>query len=134
MNHIDGVTWALLEAYFAARAKRIVEFVAISFTQLDDRAFRASAVAAVAFEAVAAGKAALGFVSGFRFAETADDFIKTAYCFFWLEVYLLLQRRVGAEPYLQLFDVDDGVVGLFVVRRAVQPGVDVAGGFFCRVR
>ena len=61
-DHLDRVAWALLEAHAAAGARRVVDAVAQARPELGDRLLRARGIAVVAFEAVAAGQAALRLV------------------------------------------------------------------------
>jgi hypothetical protein len=72
--HLDGVAGALFVTNGASGAAVVVELVAIAFSEFDHGIFRAGAVAAIAFETVAAGKAALCFVAGFFFGLSAEYF------------------------------------------------------------
>ena len=68
---------ALLDADAAAGAKIEFDLVALVRAELDDRVFRTGGITIVAFEAIAAGQAALGLVQRFFLAQAADDLVET---------------------------------------------------------
>src|ERR1019366_2399647 len=71
--HLDCVTGALFKARAAARAFFILELVAQARPQLGNGVLGTGRVTIVAFEAVAAGIAALRFIARFLLDEPGDD-------------------------------------------------------------
>jgi hypothetical protein len=71
------VAGTLLDAHTAAGAKIELDLVTLAGAELDDRVFRTGGVAIVAFEAIAAGKATLGFVQRFFLAQATNDLVET---------------------------------------------------------
>src|ERR1039458_6902506 len=72
-DHVDGAARALRGADPAALAEVGVELVAIARAELDHGVVRADAEAVVAFEAVAAGKAAPGLEERVLLGEALDN-------------------------------------------------------------
>jgi len=97
------MTRALFVTNRAARAGVEVEAIAFARTELDDRALRACAVAAVTFKTIAACQAALRLEQRFGFAEVLDDFIKAQMTLVDRQLLLLALGCKGAIPQVQFF-------------------------------
>src|ERR1700679_2403911 len=70
---------ALLATHLAPRAEIEFDLIAIVRSELDDRVLRTGGITIVAFEAIAAGQAALGLVQRLRLAQSVDNLIE-AFC------------------------------------------------------
>jgi hypothetical protein len=70
------MAWTLLDADGAARAQRHIDAVAPAWPKLLDGRFRAGGITMIAFETVAAGEAAFGFVKRTSLAEPGHDLAK----------------------------------------------------------
>jgi hypothetical protein len=72
------MTWTLLEANGTSRALPVVVSISPPRTELDDRVLWTSRVAIVAFEAIAAGEAALRFIARLLLLEPAQYLFEPA--------------------------------------------------------
>src|SRR5277367_1312523 len=91
--HLHGVTGTLLEAGRAARALRVIDPIASTRPELDDRVFGTRRVAVVTFVAIAAGETSLHLVARALLREARDDLPETAYPFGRAQSFL--RTRVG---------------------------------------
>ena len=74
--HLDGSTGTFGHAHPATLAIVVIELEALAGPEFDHRVVRTDNIAVVAFETVAAGKAAAGFKQGIGLVESALDFIE----------------------------------------------------------
>ena len=75
--HLDCMAGALLITHGTARAQIVVVAVETAFAELDDRLLRTGRVTVVAFEAVAAGKAATGLITRLGLGEACDHLFES---------------------------------------------------------
>src|SRR5271165_1006403 len=80
-RHLDGVARALLEADPATRAQIEGDSIAQPAAEAGNRLLRTGRVAIVAFEAVAAGQAALCFIASLALGQPGDHLLKSAHPF-----------------------------------------------------
>ena len=103
---------ALFEAGRATGAAVVDELVAVvALSHLGDRVLRAGAVAAVAFEAVAARQAPAGLVLGGLFRQPADHLVEPGDAAFGREVGLSAARGVTEVPQVQLVEAGRRMFG-----------------------
>jgi hypothetical protein len=124
------VAGALLEAGCTARTFRIIVTIPPTGPELDDRVFRTSGVTVVAFEAVAAGKAALRFVTRFLLRKAADDLLETPHALDRSQGFL--RARIGIAINRQMKHVERHklVPSQWLIPLATKPGVNMAGCVF----
>src|SRR6185503_7030516 len=75
--HLDRMAGALLVTHGTARAQIVVVTVETAFPELDDRLFRTGRVTVIAFEAVAAGKAATGLITRLGLGQARDHLFES---------------------------------------------------------
>ena len=98
-------------------------------TELDDCRLRASRVAVVAFETVAAGQTASRFVVRFSLAQAGCGLHESAAePLLHSQLALERTRRVGIDRQFELIERDHRMLGDGLRCLTAQPGVDVTGG------
>src|SRR5579875_2635803 len=123
-DHLNGVHRALLEARSAPSAAVVVEAVALTRAELQDRVLRTGTETPIAFETVPARQTARRLIGGSRRREAAHDLGEVRYALLRGELRLGTAREVAEVPQVELFEARQGMLS-HRYRRSPQPGVDV---------
>ena len=127
-DHLHGVAGTLLHANGAARTQAHIDPVSPAWPKFLDGCFRAGGITIIAFETVAAGEAAFGFVKRTSLAEPGHDLAEAvAFCH---GLFLLGGALcISIDRQIQHAEADDRPLRRLSALLAAQPRIDVAGGF-----